>query len=131
MMNENLHYRFFEEKLGENASAQYYSVAHKLDPEAMVFMNEYNTIEWNGDKAASPVNYRKKLEQILAYPGNEGMKVGIGLQGHFVAGEPNLAYMRSVLDLFATTGLPIWLTEVSVDNDPNQVFLYSKLLYHS
>jgi hypothetical protein len=29
--------------------------------------------------------------------------------------------MRSCLDILGSTGLPIWLTEVDVGKDPNQV----------
>lgn len=121
VMNENLHFRFFEDKLGENASAEYYYIAQQLDPKTTMFMNEYNTIEYGGDMKSSPLNYKKKLEEIVSFPGNANLSAGIGVQGHFVSGQPNLAYMRSALDILATTGFPIWLTEVSVDNDPNQV----------
>ena len=123
VVNENLHFSFFEDKLGKNASVEYYSKAYKLDQKPIMFMNEYNAIEYSGDKAVTPQNYKRKLEEILTYPGCQGISVGIGLQGHFVKGQPNLAYMRSVLDSLATTELPIWLTEVSVDEGPNQVFL--------
>ncbi|KAK7367982.1 hypothetical protein VNO80_10003 [Phaseolus coccineus] len=49
------------------------------------------------------------------------MSAAIGLQGHFAIGQPNLAYMRSSLDLLATTGLPIWLTELTVEPQPNEL----------
>ncbi|KAL4615232.1 hypothetical protein ACB092_07G108800 [Castanea dentata] len=78
VVNENLHFRFFEDKL------------------------------------ANPANYKKKLEEILQYPGNEKILLAIGLQGNFGSGQPNLGYMRSSLDILGATGLPIWLTEVSV-----------------
>ncbi|OWM64783.1 hypothetical protein CDL15_Pgr028500 [Punica granatum] len=120
-VNENLHFRFYEDNLGENATAMYFGKTHSLDPKPIIFMNEYNTIEYSDDKAAGPVNFKKKIEEILSFPGNnEGLEAGIGVQGHFGSGQPNLAYMRASLDILATTGLPIWLTEVSVARDPNQ-----------
>jgi GH35 family endo-1,4-beta-xylanase len=121
VMNENLHFRFFEDKLGENASAAFYYTAQQLDPGTMMFMNEYNTMEYSSDEASSPANYKKKLQEILSYPGNANLTAGIGLQGHFGSGQPNLAYMRSVLDFLGATGFPIWLTEVDVGVGPNQV----------
>ncbi|ONH91947.1 hypothetical protein PRUPE_8G145700 [Prunus persica] len=69
VVNENLHFRFFEDNLGENACAAFYSTAQQLDP-------------WH------------------IYP--------------------NLAYMRSTLDMLGATGFPIWLTEVDVQKGPNQ-----------
>jgi GH35 family endo-1,4-beta-xylanase len=125
VVNENLHFNFFENKLGENASGVYYSAAYHLDPNTKMFMNEYNTIEYNNDKVASPANYMKKLKQIQQFPGTDGISLAIGLQCHFGNGKPNTAYMRSGLDLLATTGLPIWLTETSVDPQPNQVYIFS------
>lgn len=118
-MNENLHFKFYEDKLGENTSAMYFSVAHSLDPKPIIFINEYNTIEWSDDEMVWPVKYINKIRQIQAFPGNERLPIGIGLQGHFGSGQPNLAYMRATIDIFATTGLPIWLTEVSAGNDSN------------
>ncbi|KAK2974472.1 hypothetical protein RJ640_018637 [Escallonia rubra] len=121
VVNENLHFSFFEDNLGKNASEIFYSTAYHLDPRTTMFMNEYNTIEYSGDEAASPEKYIEKLEEIKSYPGNAGMLVGIGLQSHFGSGQPNIAYMRVALDILGATGLPIWLTEVDVQKDPNQI----------
>ncbi|KAK7343527.1 hypothetical protein VNO77_12324 [Canavalia gladiata] len=128
VMNENLHFRFYEDKLGENVSAEYYSRAFELDPKPKMFLNEYNTIEDSEDEAANPVKYAKKIKKILSFPGTAGMSAAIGLQGHFPSGQPNIAYMRSGLDLLATTGLPIWLTEVSVSSHPNQAEYMEEVL---
>ncbi|KAJ7967580.1 Endo-1,4-beta-xylanase [Quillaja saponaria] len=128
VVNENLHFRFFEDKLGENASAAFYNTAYQLDPGTTMFMNEYNTIEYSKDEKVTPANYKKKLQQILSYPGNAGLPAAIGLQGHFGSGQPNIAYMRSCLDILGTTGLPIWLTEVDVEKDPNQAEYLEEIL---
>ncbi|XP_057427478.1 endo-1,4-beta-xylanase 5-like [Lotus japonicus] len=120
VVNENLHFNFFEGNLGENASAAYYSTAHHLDPNTRMFLNEFNTIEYSGDVAASPTNYIKKIQQILQFPGSAGIPLAIGLQCHFASGQPNLAYMRAGLDLLGATGFPIWLTETSIDPQPHQ-----------
>ncbi|XP_004496874.2 endo-1,4-beta-xylanase 5-like [Cicer arietinum] len=128
VMNENVHYRFFEDKLGENASAIYYSKAHELDPTVPMFMNEFNTIAYSGEKIASPANYVKKLKEIMEFPGNDRIPFAIGLQGHFSQGQPNLAYMRSSLDFLGATGLPIWLTETSMDPQPQQAEYFEEVL---
>ncbi|TKY51040.1 Endo-1,4-beta-xylanase C [Spatholobus suberectus] len=128
VMNENLHFHFYEDKFGENASAEAYATAYELDPTPKMFLNEYNTIEYSGDEAASPDKYIKKLQEILSFPRATGMPAAIGLQGHFASGQPNLAYMRSGLDLLAAIGRPIWLTEVSVDPQPNQAEYLEEVL---
>ncbi|CAN1285003.1 Putative pentatricopeptide repeat-containing protein At5g09950 [Linum perenne] len=114
VMNENLHFSFFEDKLGRNTSSEYFLRAHQLDPNARLFMNEYNTVEFHGDSAADPRKYKNRLEEILSYPGNQDILAGIGVQGHFSYQQPNLAYMRCSLDILASTGIPIWFTEVSI-----------------
>ncbi|CAK8573835.1 unnamed protein product [Lathyrus sativus] len=128
VVNENVHFHFFEDKLGENISAEYYLAAYRLDPNTEMFMNEYNTIEISGDKNASPTNYLRKLKEIQKFPGIDGISLAIGLQAHFPSGVPNLAYMRTGLDLLAATGLPIWLTEVSVDAQPKQAEYFEDVL---
>uniref|UniRef100_A0A2N9F114 GH10 domain-containing protein n=1 Tax=Fagus sylvatica TaxID=28930 RepID=A0A2N9F114_FAGSY len=107
---------------------EFYSTAYQLDPNAIMFMNEYNTIEYSEDQTVSAANYKKKLEEILQYPGNDRILAGIGLQGRFGSGQPNLAYMRSSLDILGATGVPIWLTEVNVDKDPDQAQYLEEIL---
>ncbi|GAV65131.1 Glyco_hydro_10 domain-containing protein, partial [Cephalotus follicularis] len=127
VVNENLHFSFFEDNLGKNASAEFYAAAYKLDRDTIMFMNEYNTIEYSKDMSATPDNYKKKMQELLSFPGTAGMKTGIGLQGHFGPYQPNIAYMRSSLDILGSMRLPIWLTEVDVGRDPDQVILIRKL----
>ncbi|XP_065871369.1 endo-1,4-beta-xylanase 5-like [Euphorbia lathyris] len=128
VMNENLHFRFYEDRLGEDASAEYFSRAYEIDPGTRMFMNEYNTIEDCQDEDSSPGRYVSRLKEILSYPGNENVLGGIGVQGHFNYEQPNLAYMRAALDILASTGLPIWLTEVDVDRGPNQAEYLEQVL---
>ncbi|KAK3015074.1 hypothetical protein RJ639_007461, partial [Escallonia herrerae] len=111
VVNENLHFSFFEDKLGKNVSEIFFSMAYHLDPRTTMFMNEYNTIEYSGDDAVSPEKYIEKLEGTKSYLGNAGMLAAIGLQSHFGSGQPNIAYMRVALDILGAIGFSIWLTE--------------------
>ncbi|KAJ6716481.1 HYDROLYZING O-GLYCOSYL COMPOUNDS putative-RELATED [Salix koriyanagi] len=128
VINENLHFSFFEDKLGKEASSKYFKRAYELDPGTTMFLNEFSTIEYSNDEDVDPISYMKKLDEILSYPGNQGILAGIGLEGHFGVGQPNLAYMRSVLDILSSTGLPIWLTEVDVVKEPNQAEYLEQIL---
>ncbi|KAJ8763382.1 hypothetical protein K2173_002265 [Erythroxylum novogranatense] len=128
VVNENVHFRFYEDKLGPNASNEFYLRAYQLDPSITMFLNDYNTLEYCGDENVSPVTYMQKLENMLSYPGIQGISAGIGLEGHFGLGNANLAYMRSVMDIFGSTGLPLWFTEVSVANDPDQAQYLEEVL---
>ncbi|XP_022952795.1 uncharacterized protein LOC111455386 [Cucurbita moschata] len=117
--NENLHFDFFERKLGSAASGMFYNWAMKRDGSIPLFMNDYNTIEYSGDAASSPAKYLQKLDSIRRYSGNSGGRFAIGLESHF-GPSPNIPYMRSAIDTLGSAGVPIWLTEVDVSNSPNQ-----------
>ncbi|KAF0918122.1 hypothetical protein E2562_022708 [Oryza meyeriana var. granulata] len=119
VVNENLHFNFFESKLGEDASAQIFRDVAKLDDKPILFMNEFNTIEQPNDPAPLPTKYLAKLKKIREYPGNADLKYGIGLESHFAT--PNIPYMRGSLDTLAQAKVPIWLTEVEVTKSNKQV----------
>lgn len=118
VVNENLHFSFFESKLGKDASAAVYESAKAIDGSTTLFLNEYSTIEEPSDSKASPANYIQKVKDIQAYNG-DNKNLGIGLEGHF--NTPNIPYMRSTIDTLGSLGLPIWLTEVDVKASSQQV----------
>lgn len=120
VINENLHYSYYEDMLGKNASAMIYSLASKIDPDIPLFINEYNTVEY-AKGVGSPINVKNKMQEIVSYPGNMNIKGGIGAQAHFVPAQPNLPYMRSALDTLGSLGFPVWLTEVDMPKCPDQV----------
>ncbi|VVB10463.1 unnamed protein product [Arabis nemorensis] len=120
VVNENLHWDYFEKMLGVNASSRFYNLASKLDPGVTLFVNEYNTIENPKEVTASPIKVKKKMEEILAYPGNQNIKGAIGAQGHFGPTQSNLAYIRSALDTLGSLCLPVWLTELDMPKCLNQ-----------
>ncbi|CAN1147156.1 Endo-1,4-beta-xylanase 5 [Linum perenne] len=129
VVNENLHFSFFEDRLGKNATPHFFKEAHRIDPRIRLFMNEYSTIENNGDTTAHPAHYLKRFKDILAYPGNARIHAAIGLQtSSFGHGKPDLAYMRASLDQYGSIGLPVWLTEVEVPHGPHQGLYLAQIL---
>ncbi|KAK9165331.1 hypothetical protein Scep_000522 [Stephania cephalantha] len=128
VVNENLHFSFYEDTLGENASAAFYSQTRQLDPKTILFMNEYNTIEDNRDQLATPDKYLKMLQRIKAFPGNNEIQLGIGLEAHFPPLKPNIAYMRAGLDMLGSAKYPIWLTEVDIGQIQNQAGYLEEIL---
>ncbi|XP_022867887.1 uncharacterized protein LOC111387548 [Olea europaea var. sylvestris] len=119
VVNENLHFSYYEDRLGPNASAMFYKIAQALDPQATMFLNEYSTLEKPLDMEAIPSKYVERIRQIRSFPGNENMVIGIGLQSHFIL-RPNISYIRSSLDVLGATKMPIWLTEFDVIRGPQQ-----------
>lgn len=109
--NEMLHFDFYEQRLGPNATLDFFRTAHESDPLATLFMNEFNVVETCSDSDSSVDRYISRLRELKR--GGVAMD-GIGLESHFDA--PNLPFMRAVIDKLATLGLPIWLTEVDISN---------------
>ncbi|KAH6814899.1 Glycosyl hydrolase family 10 protein, partial [Perilla frutescens var. frutescens] len=124
VVNENLHFNILESKLGPSFSITYYQKANQIDWGMTPFLNDYNTIEDSRDGASSPANYLWKISQ-LRQDGYNG-PLGIGLEVHFST--PNLAYVRSAIDVLASAKLPIWVTELDVSSGPNQASYLDQIL---
>nr|XP_043630116.1 endo-1,4-beta-xylanase 5-like [Erigeron canadensis] len=124
VMNENLHFNFFESKLGSDISSKFYKKAKALDRNTPLFLNDYNTIESPGDQDSSPDSYLSKVKQIWA--GGYTGPLSIGLEGHF--SQVNIPYMRSAIDKIASSKLPIWITELDVQSGPNQAEILEQVL---
>ncbi|KAK6253840.1 hypothetical protein QUC31_015560 [Theobroma cacao] len=109
--NEMLHFDFYEQRLGPDATLHFYETAHQSDPLATLFMNEFNVVETCSDVKSTVDTYIERIRDLK----QGGMYMdGIGLESHFTV--PNPALMRAVLDKLATLGLPIWLTEVDISS---------------
>ncbi|XP_075486041.1 endo-1,4-beta-xylanase 5-like [Primulina tabacum] len=110
VLNENMHFSFYEDKLGPDTTVDLFKKVQEIDPETTLFLNEYFTIEKAVDKLASPPLYLKKIAE-LRKKGFNGT-IGIGLQAHLTW--LSLPYMRASLDVLASTKLPVWVTELDV-----------------
>ncbi|XP_072957915.1 endo-1,4-beta-xylanase 5-like [Typha angustifolia] len=100
--NEMLHFDFYEERLGTNASLVFFNTAQRSDPLATLFMNDFNVVESCDDVSSNVDSYASRLKELTE---GWGMLEGIGLEGHF--SKPNIPLMRAVLDKLATLELPI------------------------
>lgn len=128
VVNENLHFDYFETKLGSKASAIFYNWATKADGATTLFMNEFNTIEESRDGASTPAKYLQKLKEIQSFAGNENARMAIGLESHFSSSTPNLPYIRSSIDTLAAAKVPIWITELDVSSCPDQASHLEQIL---
>lgn len=113
--NEMLHFDFYEERLGPNATFQFFEAAHESDPLATLFMNDFNVVETCNDVNSSVDAYIFKIKELKQH----GVFMdGIGLEGHFTI--PNPPLIRAILDKLATLDLPIWLTEIDISKTLDQ-----------
>ncbi|KOM42350.1 hypothetical protein LR48_Vigan04g254800 [Vigna angularis] len=118
--NEMLHFDFYEQRLGSDATLHFFETAHESDPLSTLFMNDFNVVETCSDVNSTVDAYISRVKELRR---NGILMDGIGLEGHFTI--PNPPLIRAILDKLATLGLPIWLTEVdiskTIDTDSQQV----------
>ncbi|KAL6637585.1 hypothetical protein ACP70R_025157 [Stipagrostis hirtigluma subsp. patula] len=108
--NEMLHGSFYQDKLGKDARAAMFKTAAELDPDALLFVNDYN-VESMCDIRATPEAY---IDQIVGLQEQGAPVGGVGLQGH--VSNPVGPVVRAVLDRLAVLGLPLWFTELDVSS---------------
>ncbi|KAI3702322.1 hypothetical protein L6452_28056 [Arctium lappa] len=124
VVNENVHFNFFESKLGNTASSKFYAMARALDRNVALFLNDFNTLETPGDQRGTPDSYLSKIREIRS--GGYRGTLSIGLEGHFR--QFNIPYMRSAIDKVASSRLPIWITELDVAAGTNQAAVLDQVL---
>jgi endo-1,4-beta-xylanase len=94
------------EAMGVDYIASAFHWAHEADPQARLFLNDYNV----EDVCAKSDAYYELAQRLLA----EGVPLhGFGAQCHRVVGDPPTS-MRENLQRFADLGLEVALTEVDV-----------------
>ncbi|ESW09351.1 hypothetical protein PHAVU_009G120500 [Phaseolus vulgaris] len=120
--NEMLHFEFYEQRLGSDATLHFFETAHESDPLSTLFMNDFNVVETCSDVNSTVDAYISRVRELQR---NGIFMDGIGLEGHFTV--PNPPLIRAILDKLATLGLPIWLTEVdiskTIDRDSQAKYL--------
>lgn len=110
--NEMLHGNFFRSRLGGLVRAAMFRKTAALDPAAKLFVNDFNVVESCGDALATPETYLSQVWQLA----QQGAKVnGIGLESHFAW--PQHVRLKHDLDQLALAGVPLWLTELDVDDN--------------
>ncbi|KAL6639183.1 hypothetical protein ACP70R_022913 [Stipagrostis hirtigluma subsp. patula] len=106
--NEMLHGSFYQDRLGRDIRAYMFREAHKLDPSAVLFVNDYN-VEDMCDMKSTPERF---IEQIVDLQERGAPVGGIGVQGHI--SHPVGEIICDSFDKLAILGLPIWITELDV-----------------
>ncbi|XP_071116079.1 uncharacterized protein [Haliotis cracherodii] len=101
--------------------------AHKIDPNVQLFLNDHEIVNYNKHTVA--------LEDQAVYFKGAGVPVGgIGIQSH-LHHPIDLAVVKARLDEVARAGLPIWITELTVEGvsekDKPQMFDDLLRLYFS
>ncbi|KAF3916110.1 Exoglucanase [Arthrobotrys entomopaga] len=84
--------------------------AHEEDPDALLFINDYN-FEYVSDKVNAAATFFKSLI-------DQGFPLGaVGAQSHLIVGQVDQAGITAGLSTFADLGLLVYLTEVDIRYD--------------
>ncbi|GLF90572.1 beta-xylanase [Bacillus safensis] len=110
--NEMMHGSFFKDRFGKNIWKWMYEETKKIDPQALLFVNDYNVISYGEHHAyKAHINELRQLGAPIE---------AIGVQGHF-EDRVDPVIVKERLDVLAELGLPIWVTEYdSVHPDANR-----------
>jgi endo-1,4-beta-xylanase len=101
----------FYQILGEDFVKIAFELAHKADPEARLFYNDYSMAM--PGKREGVVNMVKNLQK-------QGVKIdGIGMQGHVGLDYPSLEEFEKSIKAFANLGVEVMITEMDVSALPN------------
>jgi len=95
------------EIIGENFSAKAFEFAHKADPKAQLYYNDYSL--YRPEKRAGVIKLVKSLQA-------RGIKVAaIGMQGHYGLTKPSLAQVEASIVAFSKLGVHVNFTELDID----------------
>jgi GH35 family endo-1,4-beta-xylanase len=104
--NEMIHGNYYEDRLGPEITKHMAQWAHNGDPEAKLFVNDYDIL--TGNKLPE---YMAHIRGLL----RQGVPIaGIGVQGHLHSETFDRGELRRALDSLAVFGLPVRITEFNI-----------------
>lgn len=116
--NEMVHGNYYEDRLGPDITKQMAQWAHNGDPDAKLYLNEYDIL--TGKRLA---DYMAQIRTLL----KQGVPIaGIGVQGHLHAETFDRDQLRNALDSLALFKLPIRVTEFNMPGQRSK-FLVKKI----
>lgn len=102
----------WKQKIGDSYIEKAFLYAHKADPDAFLFYNDYN-LESNPTKLKSVLSFLNNLRK-------KGLKInGIGLQMHISTEYPKPSQIAKAFREIATDNYKIHLSELDISINPN------------
>jgi GH35 family endo-1,4-beta-xylanase len=112
VLNEPVANDDFMRVLGEAEMARWFEMAHRSDPQASLFLNDYAGFGANGENTA----HKDAFERIARSLKEQKAPIhGIGIQSHFGWGLTAPDKLVAELDRWAKLGLDIHITEFDVN----------------
>lgn len=92
--------------IGEDFIAKAFEFAHKADPDAALFYNDYNE--------SHPKKRERIYQLVKSLIDNEVPIHGVGLQAHWNVQDPSLDDIRAAIERYASLGVQLQITEMDV-----------------
>jgi len=109
--NEMIHGNYFEDRLGPAITKQMAEWALKGDPDAKLYVNDYDVLITDSPLDIGLPEYMAHIRKLL----KQGIPIaGIGAQGHSHLETFDRQVLRNALDSLATFKLPIRVTEFNL-----------------
>lgn len=103
VINEPTHAKYLQSVVGDSINWNCFKWAHEADPDARLFVNDYNIIEWQDQTNNFIALVRKMLD-------NGAPITGIGAQCH-IGSSVDLTNFKTRFDQLGQFGLPVKVTE--------------------
>jgi GH35 family endo-1,4-beta-xylanase len=104
--NEMIHGNYYEDRLGPGITKEMTQWVHHSDPDAQLFLNDYDVL--TGNKLPEYMAQIRLLKR-------QGVPIaGIGVQGHLHTDTFDRQELRRALDSLALFNLPIRITEFNI-----------------
>jgi endo-1,4-beta-xylanase len=112
--NEMVHGNYYEDRLGPDITKLMAQWAHNGDPDAKLFLNDYDIL--TGNKLPE---YMAQIRKLL----KQGVPIaGIGVQGHLHSETFDRGKLKSALDSLAVFKLPIRITEFNMPGQRSKYY---------
>ncbi len=112
--NEMIHGNYYEDRLGPDITRLMAEWAHNGDPEARLFLNDYDILTGNRLN-----DYMAHIRALL----KQGVPIaGIGVQGHLHAETFDRDELKRSLDSLAVFNLPIRITEFNMPGQRSKYY---------
>jgi uncharacterized protein (TIGR03437 family) len=118
VVNEPLHERDLQQVLGDAELYQWMRRARQQDPDAKLYLNDYDILTHGGVNLTLQDRYLALLQSVRS---QNAPIDGLGLQGHFGNNVTPPEQVLQILDRFAATGLAIKITEFDIDTTDEQL----------
>ena len=112
--NEMIHGNYYEDRLGPEITKLMAQWAHEGDPDAKLWLNDYDILTGN-----MLADYMAQIRKLL----REGVPVaGIGVQGHLHSDTFDRVKLKDALDSLAIFRLPIRITEFNMPGQRSKYY---------